>query len=105
MGHGESSAHAAQLLGDGGNELVRVAAGSHYPEQWLDIGIGCVVVIRHLGNGKDHHGSGRSGQAALVEVGDNADDRFYASLSSSRPVVDVLSWGLFAGQLSPGSAH
>ena len=83
--------HIAQLLGDGGNELVRVAAGSHYPEQWLDIGIGCVVVIRHLGNGKDHHGSGRSGQAALVEVGDNADDRFYASLSSSRPVVDVLS--------------
>ena len=48
MRHRESVACDAQLLGDGGNGQVRVAMGAHQPEEWLDIGIGCVVVIRDL---------------------------------------------------------
>ena len=99
MGHRESRARDAQLFGDGGNGRVRVAAGSHQPEERLDIGVGCVVVIRDLGNGRDDHGVGRLAQTAVVEVGDDADDRFHPILS---PLHDVLPDGVFVGPEFPG---
>ena len=61
VAHRESRARDAQLLGDGGNERVRVAAGSHHPEERLDIGVGGIVSISDLGNRNDDHGVGRIG--------------------------------------------
>ncbi len=42
-------------------------------------------------------GLGRLGQTAVVEVGDDADDRF-----NPVPVLDVLSYGIFVGPEFPG---
>ena len=102
MGHRKSAAGDAQLFGDCGNRRVRVAMGSHQPEERLDIGIGGVIVIRNLGDGNDHHGVGRLGQAAVVEVGDDADNRFDSSLPPFLPVVEVLPYWVFVGEELPG---
>lgn len=101
MRHREAPAGDAQLLSDSWNERMRVTVRPHQPEERLDICVGRVIVIRHLGNGKDHHGLGIRSQTAVVEIGDDADYSFDSSLPPALSVVDVLANGVLVGKELP----
>ncbi len=97
---GKPAAGHAQLLGDGGNGLVGVAVGAHQPEERLNIGVGRGIAVRDLGNGNHHHGVGWLAEAAVVGVGDDADDLALGSPPVPAypvPVHDVLADGVFVG--------
>ena len=72
--YGKASAGLAQLLGDGCDGLVRVSMGPHQPPQRLDARVERGHTIGDLRLRNDHHRAGIAVKAAVVGVGDDADD-------------------------------
>jgi hypothetical protein len=70
----KAAAGLAQLLGEGGNELMRVAVGADDPAHGNDAGVERGDGVDDLGLGNDHHRSRIAIEAAVVDVANDADD-------------------------------
>ena len=73
-GDGKAAAGLAQLFGDGGDVLVRVAVGADEPDHGADAGVERGHAVGDLAPGNDHERAGIAVEAAVVDVADDADD-------------------------------
>ena len=73
-GDGEAAAGLTKLLGNGGDELMRIAVGADEPGDGTDAGVERGHAIGDLSLRNDHERAGIAIEAAIADVSDDADD-------------------------------